>query len=264
MELQQSEGGIDTIQRLLGSENRAVGLVASDMPGIMSQSPDAEMNRLAEQLHLLFPLYPEEVHLFARKDIQRVEDLDGKRVIVGVQGTRTWLTAHHLLKKLGVQPGELISAVSPLKAIVAVLRGTADAMFYVGDKPALPFMRMRNLLGDAKYASLLQDVNFVPLNPEQAGQEYTASTLSPQDYTWIKTTVPTLAVQMVLASFDAAKEASDQDDRYCGQLVDLTRAVRDNFAALQRSGHAKWQEVDLDNRLAAWKYHSCTQPETAR
>ena len=264
MELQQSEGGIDTIERLLGSESPAVGMVPSDMPGIMSQSPDAEMNRLAEQLHLLFPLYHEEVHLFARKDIQRVEDLDGKRVIVGVQGSRTWLTAQHLLRKLKVQPGERISGISPLKSIVAVLRGAADAMFYIGDKPALPFMRIRNLLGDDRYASLLQDVNFVPLNPEQAGQEYMASTLGPQDYTWVKTTVPTLAVQMVLASFDASRPASQPDDQYCGQLVNLTQAVRDNFSTLQRSGHSKWQEVDLDNRLAAWKYHSCTQSETTR
>jgi hypothetical protein len=264
MELQQSDGGIDTIERLRGSQSPAVGVVPSDMPGIMSQSPDAEMNRLAEQLHLLFPLYLEEVHLFARKDIQRVEDLDGKRVIVGVQGSRTWLTAHHLLHKLKVQPHELINAVSPLKAIVAVLRGTADAMFYVGDKPALPFMRMRNLLGDARYASLLQEVNFVPLHPEQAGQEYLASTLGPQDYTWVKTSVPTLAVQMVLASFDASRPASHPDDRYCGQLVNLTQAVRDNFDALQHSGHSKWQEVDLDHRLATWKYHSCTPSETTR
>jgi TRAP-type uncharacterized transport system substrate-binding protein len=264
MELQQSDGGIDTIERLRGSPNPAVGVVPSDMPGIMSQSPDAEMNRLAEQLHLLFPLYPEEVHLFAHKDIQRVEDLDGKRIIVGVQGSRTWLTAHHLLYKLKVQPAELIDSVSPLKSIVAVLRGTADAMFYVGDKPALPFLRMRNLLGDDRYASLLQDVNFVQLNPEQAGQEYIASTLGPQDYTWMKTTVPTIAVQMVLASFDASRPAAHPDDRYCGQLVHLTQAVRDNFNALQHAGHSKWQEVDPDNRLAAWKYHSCTPSETAR
>ena len=264
MVLQQSKGGIDTIERLLGAEPPAVGMVPSDMPGIMSQSTDAEMNRLAEQLHLLFPLYHEEVHLFAHKDIPRIEDLDGKRVILGVQGSRTWLTAHHLLQNLQIQPAELINAVSPLKAIVAVLRGTADAMFYVGDKPALPFMRMRNLLGDAKYASLLQNVNFVPLSPEQAGKEYMASTLGPQDYTWVKTTVPTLAVQMVLASFDASRSASNPDNRYCGQLANLTQAVRDNFTTLQRSGHTKWQEVDLDNRLAAWKYHSCTQSETTR
>jgi len=264
MELQQSDGGIDTIERLRGSATPAVGVVPSDMPGIMSQSPDAEMNRLAEHLHLLFPLYLEEVHLLARKDIQRIEDLNGKRVIVGVQGSRTWLTAQHLLQKLKVQPGVVINAVSPLKAIVAVLRGTADAMFYVGDKPALPFMRMRNLLGDDRYASLLQDINFVPLHPEQVGQEYLASTLGPQDYTWVKTPVPTLAVQMVLASFDASQPAARPDDRYCGQLVNLTQAVRDNFDALQHSGHSKWQEVDLDNRLAAWKYHSCTPSETTR
>jgi hypothetical protein len=69
---------------------------------------------------------------------------------------------------------------------------------------------------------------------------------------------------MVVASFDASRPDSSKDDRYCGQLVTLTQAVRDNFDALQRSGHSKWQEVDLDNRLAAWKYHSCTQSETAR
>jgi hypothetical protein len=69
---------------------------------------------------------------------------------------------------------------------------------------------------------------------------------------------------MVLASFDASSSAARPDDRYCGQLVNLTQAVRDNFDALQHSGHSKWQEVDLDNRLAAWKYHSCTPSETMR
>ena len=120
LELQQSKGGIDIVERLLNSRNAAIGVVASDMRGIMSQSSDAEMNRLSEQLHMLFPLYPEEVHLFADNEIQRIEDLAGKRVIVGVQGSRTWFTAHHLLRKFNVQPGEAINAVSPLKAIVAV------------------------------------------------------------------------------------------------------------------------------------------------
>ena len=137
-------------------------------------------------------------------------------------------------------------------------------MFYVGDKPALPFMRMRNLLGDARYASLLQDVHFVPLQPKQAGQEYLTSTLGPEDYTWANTTVPTLAVQMVLVSFDNSRSASPQDNPYCDQIGKLTQAVRDNFASLQRSGHSKWEEVDLDNRLAVWQYHSCTQSGMTR
>ena len=43
----------------------------------------------ASQYYLVFPFYNEEVHLLARREIRRFEDLDGKRVVVGTSGERS-------------------------------------------------------------------------------------------------------------------------------------------------------------------------------
>lgn len=92
-----------------------------------------------------FPLYDEEVHLFANKAITALNDLQGKRVIVGEQGSGTWLTAMNALQITGVKPAELLN-LPPLQSVTAVLKGEADALFYVAGKPVTLFTKVGNLI----------------------------------------------------------------------------------------------------------------------
>jgi TRAP transporter TAXI family solute receptor len=259
--VKESEGSIDNIRRLVSPENVALGIVQSDVLGFLSRSEDPRMRQIAGNLRLVFPFYNEEVHLFARRDIQRLEDLHGKRVVIGTKGSGNWLTATNLLRLLAVEPAERLE-LPPPEGVRAVLTGKAEAMFYVAGKPVKLFVNMHELRQDPQYANLLQEVHLVPLNHEKLLQEYTAATLGPDDYDWLQHTLPTIAVQAVLISFDFSSRRTPYFRRRCEQLAALGKVIREHFATLQHNGHPKWKEVDLNTEISIWKQDACVRSGT--
>jgi uncharacterized protein len=256
--VKESEGSIDNIRRLISRENVAWGIVQSDVLGFLKRSEDPEVRRIAERLRLVFPFYNEEVHLLARKEIQRFEDLDGKRVVVGTQGSGNWLTSTNLLRMNNIKPAERIE-LPPPEGASAVLGGEADAMVYVAGKPVKLFTSFRELQKNPQYAPLVKAVHFVPLQHESMLQEYVATTIAPDDYEWLSEATPTVAVKAVLISFDFSSRINSYYQKRCEQLAKLGRVVRESFTELQRDGHPKWKEVDLDQELELWKRDACSQ-----
>jgi uncharacterized protein len=206
---------------------------------------------------LIFPFYNEEVHLFARTNIRRFEDLGGRRVVVGTQGSGNWLTSNNLLRMVNVNPGERIE-LPPPEGVSAVLTGHADAMFYVVGKPAKLFTAVLELQQDPRYAELAKEIHFVPLTHPAMVREYMASSIGPNDYTWLSDNVPTVAVKAVLISFDFSSRINPYYRQRCEELGKLGSVIRDNFPELQRTGHPKWREVDLDQEIGIWKRDTCS------
>jgi TRAP transporter TAXI family solute receptor len=255
--VKESEGSIANILRLVSAENAMLAIVQSDVLGFLRRSEDPEVRHIAERLRLVFPFYNEEVHLFARKQIRRFEDLEGKRVVVGTQGSGNWLTSSNLLLTVKVRPAERIE-LPPPEAVHAVLRGEADAMFYVAGKPVKLFTAVSELQKDPQYAKLVEEVHFVPLNHEDMLREYAASAIGPGNYGWVAETVPTVAVKAVLISYDFSSRRTPYYRKRCEQLSQLHRLVRDNVAELKQSGHPKWKEVDLDEAIGIWERDPCS------
>lgn len=71
--------------------------------------------------------------------------------------------------------------------------------------------------------------------------------------------VPTVAVKSVLISFNFSSGKTLHHQKRCEQLAKLSGTVRENFAELQRTGHSKWKEVNLDQDLGLWRLDSCSQ-----
>jgi TRAP transporter TAXI family solute receptor len=264
--VKESEGSTANIRRLVSAENAALAIVQSDVLGFLHRSDDPEVRQIAERLRLVFPFYNEEVHLFARQPIHRFEDLEGKRVVVGTQGSGNWLTSSNLLLTIKVRPAERIE-LPPPEAVHAVLRGEADAMFYVAGKPVKLFTALGELQKEPRYANLLEEVHFVPLSPEDMLREYGASTIGPDDYGWVVETVPTVAVKAVLISYDFSSRRTPYYRKRCGQLFHLGRMIRDNMAELKQTGHPKWKEIDLEDPIGIWERDPCSHarpraPET--
>ncbi len=69
-----------------------------------------------------------------------------------------------------------------------------------------------------------------------------------------------MAVKAVLISFDFARRSNLYYRIRCDQLVKSGRAIREDFPELQRMGHPKWREVDLDQEVGIWKRGPCSQP----
>jgi TRAP transporter TAXI family solute receptor len=258
--VRESKGSVDNISKLVDrKENAAFAIVQSDVLQFLKKAEDPEMRRFARKLRLVFPFYNEEVHLLARKEIRSFEDLDGKRVILGLKGSGNRLTSRVLLGLFNIRPSEDIQ-VPPAKGVATVLAGEADAVFYVAGKPVKLFTKLGELRRDPRRRHLLEGVHFVPLHHEKMRRLYVASTIGPRDYKWLERAVPTIAVKAVLICYDFSSRRSPYFDIRCEQLSKLGRVVRENFDELKRNGHPKWKEVDLDKEIGLWKRDSCSQP----
>ena len=257
--VKESEGSLANIRRMVSKENAGLGIVQSDVLGFLNRSNDPEMRRIAHRLRLVFPFYNEEVHLFARTDIQRLSDLNGKRVVVGTKGSGNWLTANNILRLANIQPGESME-LAPSSAVSAVLTGKADAMFYVAGKPVTVFTRIRGLQKNPKYAHLVKQVHFLPLDDANILNEYVPSSIESSDYSWVSGNTPTVAVKAVLVGFDFSSRRNAYYRTRCRQMATLGKAVRANFPTLLRSGHPKWKEVDLEQEIGIWQRDRCATP----
>jgi uncharacterized protein len=256
--VKESEGSIDNIRRLVSTENAALGIVQSDVLGFLGRSTDPQVRRIASRLRLIFPFYKEEVHLLARTDIQRFEDLNGGRMVVGTQASGNWVTSSNLLRMVNVKPAELIE-LPPPEGVSAVLTGQADAMLYVIGKPAKLFTAVLELQKDARFGHLTKNIHFVPLTHPAMLQEYLASTIGPSDYPWLDETISTVAVKAMLISFDFSSRKNAYYQQRCGELRKLGAAIQANFAELQRTGHPKWRDVDLGQEIGIWHRDACSQ-----
>jgi TRAP transporter TAXI family solute receptor len=254
-----SEGSLDNIRRMVSSENAALGIVQSDVLGFLKRSNNPEMRRIADQLRLVFPLHNEEIHLFANRTIRRLSDLAGKRVVIGTKGSGSWLTANNLFALAHIEPAERLE-LPPAQAISAVLAGEADAMIDVAGKPAPLFVQLQDLLVQPTYAPLVTKVHFVPIRDETVLAAYVPATITPQDYAWVDETTSTVAVKAVLIGFDFSSRRNPYFAKRCEELAQLGQVMRRNFDLLQKTGHPKWQEVDLNEELGIWQWDACARP----
>jgi TRAP transporter TAXI family solute receptor len=252
-----SEGSLKNIQRMNSRENAAFGIVQSDVLGILY----ANQPEVAKHLRMVYPLYNEEVHILARKNILKFRDLQGKKVATGTKGSGNWLTLANLLHTMHTKLREKITDMKPLDAVIAVLEGKIDAMIYVSGKPVKLFRKLEQLENNPKFARLMKDVHFVPLrDPEMLEQYYVASEIGPSDYGWLSDTVPTIAVKALLVSFDFSRKNTPYYQNRCATLKTMAKAIRENMDDLRRSGHPKWLTVNLDASVGRWQRDTCAHP----
>jgi len=253
----ESKGSLDNIIRMSSLENAAFAIVQSDVLAYLSKSSNPKFRHYAKRLRLIYPFYNEEVHLFARKNIHTIDDLNGRRVVVGPRKSGTNMTAQNILKVMNVQPSEYIHD-SIDTGIKKVLQGTADAVFVVAGKPSKGFT---NLFATPKESvrKLLLQVHFVPLNDKALLADYVGSNLSQQDYGFINGTIPTVAVKALLVSFDFSSKKSKYYKKRCRQLSIIGQAIRDNINNLKTGKyHKKWKQVNLKGDMGNWKVDKCS------
>lgn len=256
MEVKPSDGSIDNIKHLNG-KGASLGIVQSDVLSFLARARNPDTFKMGEHLRMILPLYHEEVHVLARSSIKRFEDLNGKRVVVGEDGSGHMLTAINLLAMMNVTPGELIKK-PPAEGVLAVTDGQADAVIYVGGKPVRMFKNLENLAreGGSRYADTLSQVHFVPLADPRMLEEYDTAEITSADYEYVKTPVPTIAVRAVLVAYDFSAKGANDSAR-CRQVGALTQALGKNLENLKKQGHPKWAEVSFNAKLPIWKKDDC-------
>jgi TRAP transporter TAXI family solute receptor len=232
------KGSLQNMSDIMYLKGVDIGIVQADVLAYIKRErslPGAET-----AIQYITKLYNEELHILARPEITKIEDLAKHKVNVDVRGSGTGITASLVFDRLGI-------AIDPVTddqalALDKLRRGEISALVYVTGKPARFFR-------DIKKEERLHFLS-VPLSPALL-ETYLPSQLTADDYPALISSdapVSTVAVGSVMAVFNWPKYS----DRY-KKVARFVDAFFDKFDAfLQPPRHAKWKEVNLAAELPGW------------
>jgi TRAP transporter TAXI family solute receptor len=164
---------------------------------------EAFQGKANPKLRTMAVLYPEVLHVIARKDagINSIADLKGKRVVTGDLGSGTEQTARQVLEAYNLGFDDLGQAlrVSPAQGITLMQDKRADALFYTVGVGASAISQIAQTV----------DVKVVPVGGNQAASLikkypfYVRYNIPARSYRGVGATVPSVAVQAVLVTSTA-------------------------------------------------------------
>lgn len=243
LEVINSTGSIENLYAVYQRPHTQMGIVQSDVLAFVSRvQSDPVLKRIATKTRMIFPLYNEEVHLLGRREIMDFDDLTGRRVAIGEEGSGTYLTARLLFEVSEVKPEEMVP-IGTGEAMSQLKSGKIDAMFYVAGYPVKLFTE--DVSGDDGLA-------LIPIRNKSIVEFYPQTTIPANTYPWQRTTVDTVAVKAVLVSFNFRRSN-------CEYVGDFANALYENMDWLIANGHSKWKSVDLEFPLKGWEQYDCVK-----
>ncbi len=243
LRVNNSTGSIENLYAVYQRPYTQMGIVQSDVLAFVARlQSDPTLKKIAKKTRMIFPLYNEEIHLLGRRELSDFDDLAGKRVAIGKEGSGTYLTARLLFEVSGVKPGEMVS-IGTDEALAQLKGGFIDAMFYVAGYPVKLFE------GDVTENDGLA---LIPITNKSIVEFYPIAEIPAKTYQWQPETVNTVAVKAVLVSFNFRRANCEFVGKF-GQILN------ENMDWLRENGHPKWKFVDLDYPLKGWEQYDCVK-----
>lgn len=247
----ESAGSLENFAAVRNRRNTQFGIVQSDVLDYLKtfESEDKELQKAVRGVRIMFPLYNEEVHVLARKEIGSLKDLAGKRFAIGKKDSGTFLTASLMLDILQVKGGERV-AINPDEALPKLLSGELDALFYVAGAPA-------SLFASAGIDG--QKFHLVPVREEPLLASYIPARIEAGTYPFQKEGVDAVAVKAVLMTFEYDAKGKAYQRQSCTAVADVSSLILTHLDQLTQSGHPKWKQVDLTALPPGWKVGACVK-----
>jgi len=216
-----------------------IGFVQSDILSYLDDDP--RIASIKNRIRYICVMFPEEVHIIARKDIKSIQDLAGKKVSINAKGTGSSVVGTLLFRRLGIK-AELVNEDTN-RAIARIKKGELAAHFNVLAKPARPVLRIKKEDG----LHLLP----IPLT-EEISELYLPATFNSEDYPELVPAgmeVQTISVGNVLAVFNWPAD----HPRY-KKVAKFVDAFFSRFDELKQPGfHPKWKDVNLAATIPGWQ-----------
>src|SRR6202051_1932522 len=216
--------------------NSLLYLRGVDMAIISSDSLEEykiQMPQIQSRITYLLNLFPSEVHVFVRPEIQSLQDLAGKKVNFNTQGTAAAYTGPMIFSRLGIDVEKTF--IPHQVALEQMRKGEMAAVVFITSKPVDAFVRGRWEPG----------FKFLPVTYESKLEDYyLPAELEASDYpNLIKQgeRVSTIAVPTVLVAFNWPAKSN----RYqrVARFVDYLFSRIDR---LQAPGFdPKWKSINL-------------------
>jgi TRAP transporter TAXI family solute receptor len=232
------KGSLQNIADILYLRGIDIGIVQAD---VLAYAKRKQLYPgLGQSVQYITKLYDEEVHVLARHDIEKLQDLAEQPVNVDVVGSGTAMTAAVLFEGLEIPVrttnDDQATALDKLK------RGEIAALVYVSGKPARLFSGLNanaglHFLPVAITAPLLE--TYLPAQFTHADYPQLVADDAPVD---------TIAVGSVMATF--AWPPSQERYKKVARFVDAFFSKFQQF--LQPPRHPKWKDVNLAAEVPGW------------
>jgi len=195
---------------------------------------------LQNRIHYIARLFGAELHILAPTHVTSLQELQGKKIAVGIAGSASNVTMPIVLEKLGLTAELLV--IDQVIAIEMMRKGEVDAVARVGTKPMDTFTKLPPNSG----------FHLLPLPSLKLFDDiYTIGQLTNKDYPNIippDQTIDTISVSEVLAVFNWPKSS----DRY-RRVERFTEEFFAKFDNLHQAAfHPKWKDVNLAASLPGW------------
>jgi TRAP transporter TAXI family solute receptor len=233
----ESDGSLDNLMKVYQDKRVQYGIVQVDAL-LYQQGVDPQMMK---KVVTVFPFFSTEIHAIAKdgSPINSLQDLAGKRVVEGPEGSGTWVTVQMIKEITKIKWTPILA--SQKDGYEQVRNGQADAEFIVAGRPI-------SMLKTAQGVKLLT-INHPKLD-EFGLYTKTLLTTGP-DYPFHKKTVSSYKVDNALVTF-AFK------NQYQKEIGSLVTCIMHNIETMQRSDgfHPKWRDVDpSDIDRIKWPSH---------
>jgi len=243
-------GPIANVGRLLSPENAGLSVVPSDMLLYTGRSEDPKLRKAKDYLRFIMTIGQKVVHVVARKDITRLEDLNGKRVVMGPDNTASWVVSNNILHLHGVTPSERLQ-LKPPDGISALLTDQADAAFLIGPAPMEALSAMRQ---NPEIRSKVEQVHMLELVFPLKHTGYRPVTVS---YPGIAENLETVAILPTLVVYDFTHKSTPYFRQRCIELARIGEKIRSRLEELRASGHKQWNATKWEIEAGDWQKDWC-------
>ena len=224
-----TRGATENLNSLLYLRGVDTAIINSDaLEEYKTQVPDVQ-----RRISYLLNLFPSELHVFVRPEINAIEELKGKKVNFNTHGTAAAYSGPLIFSRLGVDVQKTF--IPHQMALEQMRQGEMSAVVFITSKPIDAFVRGRWENG----------FKFLPVSYGKKFEDYyLPASLDSSEYpNLIKEgdKVATLAVPTVLVSYNWPL----QTNRYqrVGRLTDY---LFSRMSQLQAPGFdAKWKSINL-------------------
>ncbi|SMC67805.1 TAXI family TRAP transporter solute-binding subunit [Rhizobium sp. RU36D] len=251
LNVQESAGSLENFIGVRNRRNTQFGIVQSDVLEYLKtfEANDPEVQDAVRGVRIMFPLYNEEIHVLAKREIGTLKDLAGKKVAIGVKDSGTFLTASLILDILQVNAAERVP-INPDAALPKLQAGEIDAFFYVAGAPAPLF---------ANAAIDQQKFHLVPIKDAPLLATYNSASIPAGTYAFEQGSVDVVAVKAVLMTFDYDPKRNAYHRESCTTVADFSSLILNGLGKLEQQGHPKWKTVDLTALPPGWQVGSCVK-----
>ena len=230
-------GSVQSVADILFLKGVDLGIVRADTLDYLERRGYA--TNIKKQFTYVTKLYNEEMHVVAPKSIERLSQLEGKKVAVDLPNGGTFVTAINVFERLGIHAN--FAYIEQRIAYDKLQKGELDAVIAVQGKPS----RATAAITDSS-------LHLVPVEyPKTLQSDYLPAQLTAEDYPNLidkDTRVDTIAVPAVLAAYNWSPDT----ERY-RRLAHFVEAFFAKIGELQQPPfHPKWREVALRAPLPGW------------